>query len=117
MRAIAKNGPSDQGTVRFLKKLPKPVSLIRSSSFHKRAVPSALFELRFPNIFSKARDIAALFSRIRLKSIVLSIVFDSSSRLHIRDRPRRSSKKNDVRFRGDEESSLEKKKIKERSRD
>lgn len=116
MRAIAKNGPSDQGTVRFLKKLPKPVSL-RSSSFHKRAVPSALFELRFPNIFSKARDIAVLFSRIRLKSIVLSIVFDSSSRLHIRDRPRRSSKKNDVRFRGDEESSLEKKKIKERSRD
>ena len=73
--------------------------------------------LSFPNIFSKARDIAALFSRIRLKSIVLSIVFDSSSRLHIRDRPRRSSKKNDVRFRGDEESSLEKKKIKERSRD
>ena len=36
MRAIAKNGPSDQGTVRFLKKLPKPVSLIRSSSFHKQ---------------------------------------------------------------------------------
>jgi hypothetical protein len=89
MRAIAKNGPSDQGTVRFLKKLPKPVSLIiRSSSFHKRAQCRARF--------SKASDIAALFSRIRLKSIVLSIVFDSSSRLHIRDRPRRSSKKNDA---------------------